>query len=91
VIDYLALSGALLAGLGIGAFYFAGLWLTVRQLVQVPNPAPLFLLSFMGRTAASIAAFYFVMDGDWTRAAAAMVGFLAMRVLTTRTWGPQWN
>lgn len=89
--SYWTLGGAFLVGLGIGAFYFGGLWLTVRQFIHVQMPAPFFLLSFLARTAVTITAFYFVIDGDWQRALAAMAGFLVMRLLTTRYWGPQWN
>jgi F1F0 ATPase subunit 2 len=79
----------LLAGLGIGAFYFGGLWLTVRTITRVEHPAPLFLLSFIGRSVLSLLGFYLVMDGAWSRAVACLLGFIIMRTVTTRVWGPQ--
>jgi F1F0 ATPase subunit 2 len=76
---------ALAAGLGLGLFYFGGLWLTVRQLPASRHPVPLLLGSFAGRTAAAAVGFYFVMGGSWERALACLAGFLVVRfVLISR-------
>jgi F1F0 ATPase subunit 2 len=76
---------AFAAGLGLGLFYFGGLWLTVRQLPTSRYPVPLLLASFAGRTAVAVVGFYFVMGGRWERALACLVGFLVARfVLTSR-------
>jgi F1F0 ATPase subunit 2 len=76
---------AFAAGLGLGLFYFGGLWLTVRQLLTSRHPVPLLLVSFAGRTAVAVVGFYFVMGGRWERALACLVGFLVVRfVLTAR-------
>jgi len=88
MLDHVSLLWAFLAGLALGGFYFGGLWLTVRRLPAAQHVAPLFLLSFVGRMAVSLGGFYLVMDGDWRRAVACLVGFLVMRMVLTRRWGP---
>ena len=76
---------AFTAGLGLGLFYFGGLWLTVRRLSASRDPVPLLLVSFVGRTALAMVGFYFVMGGCWERALACLAGFLVARlVLTSR-------
>lgn len=88
MMDYAQLLWALLAGLGIGLFYFGGLWLTVRAMPQMAHPAPIFLLSFVGRSVLSLFGFYLVMGGELSRALACLLGFILMRAITTRYWGP---
>jgi F1F0 ATPase subunit 2 len=76
---------ACVAGVGLGLFYFGGLWLTVRRLPNSPGPALLFMGSFVGRTALTVLGFYFVMDGRWERILACLAGFLlARQVLISR-------
>ena len=38
---------ALLAGVGLGLFYFGGLWLTVQQLLTTRRPVALLLVSYV--------------------------------------------
>ncbi|RIK40566.1 MAG: ATPase F0F1 [Chloroflexi bacterium] len=87
MIDWLVLAWALLAGAGIGLFYFGGLWWTANQLTRTNRPGLLFMASFVGRTGLSVLGFYLVMGDRWERAAAAVVGFLLARLLTVRYWG----
>ncbi len=68
-----------IAGVGLGLFYFGGLWLTVRRLPDSDWPALLFLGSFVGRTALTVLGFYLVMDGRWERVLACLVGFIMAR------------
>jgi len=78
---FIALVLAWGAGMGLGLFYFGGLWLTVRQLPTRRYSVPLFLGSFVGRTAVVLAGFYFVMDGRWERVLACLAGFIMVRQL----------
>ena len=71
------------AGLGLGLFYFGGLWLTVRRLPTSRYPLPLMLVSFAGRTVVAVAGFYFVMGGRWERALTCLAGFLVVRLALT--------
>jgi F1F0 ATPase subunit 2 len=85
---WLFIGFSLAAGSLIGLFYFGGLWLTVQALPRAGNPAVLLLASFLGRTAVSLSAFYWIMDGRWERLLAAMAGFLIARYFLTQRYGP---
>jgi F1F0 ATPase subunit 2 len=69
----------LMAGIGLGLFFFGGLWLTTRQVLKMRHPAWLILLSFLGRTALTLAGFYLLAQGRWERLLAAIVGFFVAR------------
>ncbi len=75
---------ALMAGMGLSAFYFGGLWLTVRRLPQSARPVLLTLGSFYGRMAVVLAGFYLVMGGHWERLAVSVIGFLLIRTVCVR-------
>lgn len=85
---FLPLLLAFAAGLGLGLFYFGGLWLTVRRLPTSRYPVPLLLASFVARTAAVVAGFYFVMGVHWERVLACLVGFLVVRIVLTARLRP---
>ena len=70
---------ALVAGLGLGLFYFGGLWLTVRRLGRARSPTLLFAVSFAVRTALVVAGMYLVMGGSWQRVLACLAGFITVR------------
>lgn len=74
----LALAG--MAGIGLGVFYFVGLWLTVKRLPDSRWPVALLLVSFVARTAVVVVGFYFVMGGRWERVIVAVVGFIMARM-----------
>ncbi len=68
------------AGIGLGLFYFGGLWLTVRQLPTCRWPVPMVMASFVLRTAVVVLGFYAVMGGHWERVLACLVGFAMVRL-----------
>jgi len=70
---------AWVAGLGLGLFYFGGLWLTIRRLPTCRRPAPMLIGSYVGRTALVLVGFYFVMGDRWERIAACVLGFMVAR------------
>lgn len=70
---------AWLAGAGLGAIFFGGLWWTVRKGVSSPNPALWFLGSVLLRMGIVVAGFYYVSGGQWKRLAACLLGFLIAR------------
>jgi len=76
-----------LTGIGLGGVYFAGLWETIRKLPDVEKPVRRIALSYALRMTFVLSGFYFVMQGEWERLAAAMVGFLLMRELILRRFG----
>jgi len=69
----------LAVGLGLGLFYFGGLWLTVRHIAQSRHPGALVAMSFLVRTAITSGGFGMVMQGQWERVAACMLTFLVVR------------
>ena len=83
------MTAAAFAGVGLGVFYFAGLWLTVRALPESKSPAALMISSFIGRTAAVLAGMYLLMDGSWERPALAVLGFVAGRKLVISRTGQE--
>ncbi len=77
----LALSG--LAGLALGAFFFGGLWWTVRKLVDVTRPALWVFASLWLRMGIAMVGFYFVAQGHWERLVACLLGFVVARLLVS--------
>ena len=68
----------------IGAVFFAGLWLTPRQVLRSRHPAVLTLASFLGRSLVAAGGFYLIARrGDWRAVVAAAAGFLAARLAAT--------
>ncbi|WEN16572.1 ATP synthase subunit I [Rhodanobacter sp. AS-Z3] len=80
---------AVLAGVLLGTFFFAGLWWTVKRSMVSPQPALLILGSFLVRTAIAVGGFYLAVQGGWQGLLACMGGFLVARVLLTRFIGAQ--
>ena len=58
--EFLALAPALAAGVLLGAFFFGGLWWTVRKGVSSERPALWFFGSLLLRMSITLAGFYFV-------------------------------
>ncbi len=81
----LALAG--LAGGLLGAFFFGGLWWTVRKSLASPTPARWIFASLMTRMSITLAGFYALSGGDWKRLLAALLGFSAARLAVTRLTG----
>jgi F1F0 ATPase subunit 2 len=80
---------AFVAGLGLGLFYFGGLWLTVNRLITAGQPGLLALGSLLLRNVAVLAGFWLVMGGQLDRLVACIVGFFIMRTLLIRRLRPQ--
>lgn len=79
---------AFAAGACLGAFFFGGLWWTVQRLPTTRRPALLFLGSFAVRTAVVLAGIYLVTAGQWLQVISCVAGFIVMRTILTRRWGP---
>ena len=82
--EMLSLASALVAGVLLGAFFFGGLWWTVRKAVSSKQPALWFLGSMLLRTGIVLSGFYFVSGGDWKRLLASLLGFIIARLIVTR-------
>jgi len=75
---------ALAAGLGLGAFFFGGLWWTTRRALTSSRPAAWFMVSFVVRTGVTLGGFYLLGGGHWERLAACLLGFILARMAATR-------
>jgi F1F0 ATPase subunit 2 len=75
------------AGIGIGLFYFGGLWLTTRRLATTSRPGLLLIGSFVGRLGLSLPAFYLVAGGRWERLLVTIVGFFTVRFFLVHHFG----
>ncbi len=86
--EFLTLPLSLVAGLLLGAIFFAGLWWTVRKSVSSKQPALWFFASLLLRMCIALAGFYFVGHGHWERLVACLLGFVIARFMVTRLTGP---
>jgi F1F0 ATPase subunit 2 len=75
---------SLIAGVSLGAIFFGGLWLTIRNGVASQRPALWFAVSFLLRTSIVVGGIYFVSYGDWRRLLACLCGLLAARSAVMR-------
>jgi len=82
--DIPALALAFFVGALLGAFFFGGLWWTVQKGVLSARPALWFLGSLLLRTSVTLAGFYFVAQGHWSRLVACLLGFLIARAIVVR-------
>lgn len=73
----------LVVGVALGAFFFGGLWWTIRRGLTSERVALWFLVSWFMRTGIVVAGFYFISDGQWQRLLASLIGFIIGRVLVS--------
>jgi len=81
--ETLALVLAWVAGGGLGAMFFGGLWWTIRKGVSSTQPALWFFGSLLLRTSSVLAGFYLVGGRHWERMLLCLVGFVTGRVAVT--------
>ena len=78
---------AWVAGAGIGAIFFGGLWWTVHRGVSSRRPALWFFGSTLLRMSIALAGFYFVSGAGWKRLLPCLLGFYMARLAVTwLTW-----
>ena len=75
---------AALFGASLGAFFFGGLWWTVKKGLTSNHPALWFLGSTLIRTGFVLAGFFVVAAGDWKKLLACLLGFITARLFVTR-------
>jgi F1F0 ATPase subunit 2 len=79
--EALSLAAGLLAGIGLGAFFFGGLWWTVRKGVSSKRPGLWFFGSMLLRMAVVVLGFYLILGDDWKRLLAGLLGFVIARII----------
>jgi F1F0 ATPase subunit 2 len=81
-----------LAGLGagalLGAAYLGALWWTVRRLPAARRPGLLLMASLAARLTLLLGGLWWVADGRWAVLAAGVAGFVLVRTVLVRRWGP---
>ena len=82
--EALSLAAALLVGSVLGAFFFAGLWWTVRKALASERVALWFLVSMLIRTSLVLLGFYFFLGDDWKKLVAGLLGFVSARLIVMR-------
>lgn len=78
---------ATFAGVLLGAFFFGGLWWTVRHALTSDRPALWFMGSLLLRLSGAVAGFYLVGSGHWQQLAMCLAGFIAARLALQRFLG----
>lgn len=72
----------LVVGIGLGALFFGGLWLTMRALPKSQNPALLMICSYFGRLgAAAVTLLLLARSGNWKPLLACLAGFLMVKLV----------
>lgn len=79
---------SLLAGFGLGLFFFGGLWWTVRRGLASRHPGLWFAGSSLARMSVALAGMYWCTGGRWEKLLACVLGFLIARAAVTRFAGP---
>ena len=82
--ELLILAADLIAGVLLGAFFFGGLWWTIRSRSPSQWSGLLFSASFLLRMTVAVTGFYVVSHGEWRKLLACLVGFLLARIAVTR-------
>lgn len=80
----LELSVSILVGIILGAFFYGGLWLTVRRLVVTRHPIAVTLGSLLVRMAVVLCGLLLVARGRWQNVLACLVGLTVGRVAVSR-------
>lgn len=86
--ETLVLILTLLAGMGLGVFFFGGLWWTVHRAVVSPRPGLWFLVSMVVRTSIVLLGFYFIAAGHLARLVLCLLGFVVARLIVTKISEP---
>ncbi len=87
--DYFILIISLASGIGLGIFFFGGLWLTLKQLSSTRQPVLLTLGSFIGRNAICLLAFYLIVrTGHLEGLMLSLAGFILMKFVLVLSLSP---
>lgn len=79
---------AFAAGIGIGGFYFTGLWWTVQRLPRVRHPGAWMTASFLVRAGLCLPAFYGLLQVGWPLLPSTLAGFILVRMVATHRLKP---
>lgn len=80
-VSTLGIVAAFVVGAGLGAFFFVGLKMTIARLPTARRPVLLVLSSMIVRTVVTVAVFVWIGNGQWQRYVAAIVAFIAVKLI----------
>lgn len=81
--DTLAALMAGVAGAGLGAIHFGGLWWTAQHAASFRRPVLWSLASALLRMGVTLGGFYLVAGGNWARWLFCLLGFVLARAAVT--------
>ena len=82
--DALTILSAALAGIGLGVFFFGGLWWTVKRCAFSRRPGVMIFVSLIVRMGMILVGFRVVAGDHWQRLLACLLGFVLARFLVVR-------
>ncbi|GJL74708.1 MAG TPA: ATP synthase subunit I [Nitrosomonas sp.] len=72
-------------GVMLAALYLSSLWFTVKHIQHTEKPVFWLIISLTLRMLLLLTAFYFILKfGHWGHLLAALAGFVALRIASTR-------
>jgi F1F0 ATPase subunit 2 len=71
-------------GVFLGAFYFGGLWLTIKRLPDCQQPTLLSLCSFFARSLVCILGFYLIIGSGMQSLLLCLAGFVLTKIALIR-------
>ncbi len=87
--EFFILILSLASGIGLGIFYFGGLWLTLRRLPCTQQPVLLTLGCFFGRNAVCLFAFYLIISvGHLEGLMLSLAGFIFIKFMLVLSLRP---
>ncbi len=72
---------AAVVGVLLGLFYFGGLWWTVGRVMKSSRPGVLILVSFIVRTAVTLAVLFLILQMHWALAVGSVAAMILTRVV----------
>jgi len=81
--DALMLAVAFVVGTAIGAWFYLGLWWTIRRGLASSQPALWFTASLVLRLGIALAALFAIGRGHWPRLALCLLGMVFARLVVT--------
>lgn len=80
---------AMIIGIGMGFFYFGGLWLTVKRVTNSQQRVLLVIGSFIVRNAVcAVILWLLARGGNWQRVIVCLLGFVIARTFLIRRLRP---
>ena len=76
-------------GMGLGLFYFGGLWLILSRLSQLKHPGAWVSLSLVVRLLAVLFVMYLLFADSWQQLLSAVLGMLISRSLLVQRIKPE--